>query len=61
MKKLCMVNKHGENDLSYYAVMLKDADYEAIERILDKYVNDGYSCRGTIDEVLTDMKVMYEE
>ena len=51
----------GAGGVSYYAVMLKDADYEAIEQILEKYVNDGYSCRGTIDEVIADMKEMYEE
>ena len=62
MKKLCMINEHGKNDISYYAVMMKDADYEAIEQILEKYVNAGYSCRGTADEVFADMKdVMLNE
>lgn len=48
MKEFCMIERHGDDDISFYYVEMKDEDHEGIDAILKKYETDGFSCRGRI-------------
>lgn len=61
MHEFCMVERHGDDDVSYYYVDMKDEDRDAIDSILAKYETDGFSCRGPVDIVLDDLKELYIE
>lgn len=55
-----MIEQYGEDDISYYLVVMKDKDRDAIDEILLKYDADGFSCRGPVDAVLDDLKEVYQ-
>lgn len=58
MKKLCMIEQFGKNDVAYWCVEISNADKAAIDKILAKYETDGISSRGTVD-VLDELKPLY--
>ena len=56
MREFCMVERYGVNDVSYYWVLMEDADRDAIDEILLKYATKGFSCRGAVDAIMDEMK-----
>ena len=50
-----IIYKNGEDDYEVYQPDLPQKVVDEIQEILDKYVNDGCSVRGTLKEVCDEL------
>lgn len=52
----CMIEKYRSDDISYWIVDLEEEDKAAIDQILEKYSNSGYSSRGKVKPILDELE-----
>ena len=61
MSELCMVEDYGDGTISFWITDMDEADRSAIDQILYKYADKGYSCRGLPEPVLSELATIYNK
>ena len=55
------VHKYTDGTISYWYVEMDEQDANAINAILERYIDQGFNCRGHIVSVLSDLGETLEE
>lgn len=62
MRTYIQVDKYEDGTVSYFVTALDDVDADTIEELLvEKYSSTGYSCRGPIAGVISELTELLEE
>lgn len=59
MREFCMIEDYGDGTISFWIADMDEADRSAIDQIIMKYADKGYSVRGLPEPVLSELAEIY--